>query len=159
MVILTHSKTRKSSLANIAWKTLEKVAAKEQNRDELSDGHSHRVDLEILGTVDGKPVFQKISSVLSVGHAITKSSSVNPQIVELVGYILGKLNQATRERILADIPADFADNDNRLPETDTDRTEEARQFLKALRRCVSVKSRGPVKCEYTVEVADELLVD
>lgn len=154
MVILTHAKSKEASLANIAWKTLEKVAAKEQNRDEFVDGSQHKVNLEILGTVDGKPVFQRIASTLLIGHAQTKSSSVNPQVVELVAYILSKLNHSTRARLLQDIPTSFVENDFHIPEVDEELVVETRDMLKRLRRSVTVDARGPVHCEYEVQVSE-----
>ena len=155
MVILTHSKSKETSLANIAWKTLEKVAAKEQNRDEFVDGTQHKVNLEILGTVNGRPVFQRIASTLLIGHAQTKSSSVNPQVVELVAYILSKLNQSTRDRILNDIPSAFVENEYHIPETDEELVAQSREMLKQLRRSVTVNARGPIHCEYEIEAVEE----
>ncbi|MDB4766367.1 hypothetical protein OAG71_01630 [bacterium] len=156
MVILTHSKSSTASLANIAWKTLEKVAAKEQNRDELEDGSEHIVNLDVLGTVDGKPVFQRIESTLMIGYSQTRSSSINPKVLELLAYILGKLNVATRERIFQDIPDAFIANDQQIPEVDQAIVDQTEAMLKSLRRSVPVNASGPVHCRYDILCRDEM---
>lgn len=140
--------TSVAPLSHVVWAALEKIGHKEMKPKELDQGSSHEVSLQIRGNVDGQPFEQEIHSILSVGYEQTKSSSVNPQVPQLIAFILSKLNRATRNRILADIPAEFAENDNCLPEGSPVMLDEVEQMLKSLRQSKTVKARGPIRCEY-----------
>lgn len=137
-------------LSHVVWAMMEKVGRKQVNPDMIADGSRHRVDLKLEGLVDGQPFRQQVTSVVTIGHEQQKSSSVTPQVPELVAYILSKLNSATRSRILSDIPSEFSENENQLPESDPALVEEARQMLKSLRQNKTVTARGPIRCEYTL---------
>jgi hypothetical protein len=139
-----------SSLSHVVWAALEKIGHKQMQPKELEQGSSHEVSLHIQGNVDGEPFDQKISSILSVGFEQTKSSSVNPQVPQLIALILSKLNRATRNRILSDIPTEFCDNENQLPDISPVLVDEVEHMLKRLRRSKTVQARGPVRCEYTL---------
>lgn len=139
-----------SSLGHVVWAALEKIGHKQMKPEELEQGSSHEVTMSIRGNVDGHPFEQQISSILSIGFEHTKSSSVNPQVPQLIALILSKLNRATRNRILSDIPAEFCENDNQLPETSLVLLDEVEHMLKRLRQSKTVQARGPVRCEYTL---------
>ena len=74
----------------------------------------------------------------------------NPQIPELVAYILGKLNSATRNRILTDVPEDFRENNNQLPDAGPVLLDEAKHMLKKLRQTKTVTARGAIRCEHSL---------
>ncbi len=135
---------------NIAWAALEKVAQKQKCCDRLPEGTQHSVNLRIEGEVDGQPFERQIMSLLSIGHGQTRSSSVNPQVPELIAWILGKLNRATRNRILMDVPEDFAANDNCIPESSEVLVSEVEHMLQRLRKTKTVDARGSVRCEYSL---------
>ena len=137
-------------LRDVVWAALEKICQKQKNVDEITEGARHQVTLHIDGSVDGQSFTQTIESVLSVGHAQTKTSSVNPQIPELIAWILSKLNTATRARILNDIPREFAEN-QKMPESSQNLVSAANDMLKSLRTCKSVEARGPIRCEFRLK--------
>lgn len=137
-------------LGHVVWAALEKIGHKQMKPSELEQGSSHEVSLHIRGNVDGQPFEQQINSILSIGFEQTKASSVNPQLPQLIALILSKLNRATRNRILSDIPTEFCDNENSLPETSPVLVDEVEHMLKRLRRSKTVQARGPVRCEYTL---------
>ncbi len=138
------------SLGHVVWAALEKIGHKQMEPNELEQGSSHEVALHIRGNVDGQPFEQQVNSILSIGFEQEKASSVNPQVPQLIALILSKLNRATRNRILSDIPTEFCDNENSLPETSPVLVDEVEHMLKRLRRSKTVHARGPVRCEYTL---------
>ncbi len=137
-------------LSSVVFAAMEKVGAKQKKPDHLADGASHSVRMLIKGEVDGQLFEQSIVSIVSIGHRQEKSSSVNPQVAELIAYMLSKLNTATRERILADVPSEFRDNGQQLPELSKELVNAAKAMLKQLRETKTVTARGPVRCEYTL---------
>lgn len=136
-------------LSSIVWAALEKIGQKQRQSDLIKDGSSHQVSLRIEGHVDGQPFSQTIESILNVGHQQTRSSSVNPQVPEMIAWILSKLNRATRNRILTDIPEEFKTNGG-MPESNPVLVDDAKQLLKQLRTCKTVTARGAIRCEYTM---------
>ncbi len=142
--------TGMSTLAHVVWAALEKIGHKQMRPKELEQGSCHEVNLEIRGTVDEQPFQQKVHSILSVGYEKQKATSVIPQAPELIAYILGKLNPATRNRILSDLPDEFGANENSLPVANPVLVDEVSKMLKRLRREKQVKARGPIRCEFTL---------
>ncbi len=59
-----------------------------------------------------------IQGILAVGEDTEAASSVTPQPDQLLAFVLGKLNTATREKLLRELPEEFAANGNDMPETD-----------------------------------------
>ena len=137
-------------LRNVVWAALEKIGGKEKQPEELPQGTSHQISLQISGEIDDQPFQQTVNSIVNVGFEQIKSSSVTPQVPELIGYILSKLNRVTRNRILTDIPEEFVANDNQLPATRPVLVEEAKHLLKRLRTSKQVKACGAVRCDYTL---------
>jgi hypothetical protein len=134
---------------HLLWAAMEKIGKKELDSDKIEDGTSHTVSLNITGNIDGEFFNQSIESLVTVGHQQTKTSSVNPQVPELLAWVLSKLNPATQNRILADIPSEFAENGG-MPKSDATLVNEAKQLLKQLRQSKSVTARGPVQCKYVL---------
>ena len=141
---------KSEQLDAVVWAALEKVAHKQKESDSLPEGSKHTVNLEMNGTVDGEPFEKSFSSVLSIGHRQTRSSSVNPQVPQLIAWILGKLNRATRNRVLLDLPDEFLANGKQMPEPSPVLVSEVEHLLKQLRRTKTVEARGSVRCEYSI---------
>ncbi len=142
-------------LRSAVFAALEKIGSKQKEPRELVNGRQHSIRMLITGEIDDQLFEQSVVSILSIGHAQQRSSSVNPQVPELVAYILGKLNTVTRERILADVPVEFRQNENRLPESSPELLERSKAMLKELRQTKKVIARGPVRCEYSLVEAAE----
>jgi len=150
MVKLAKPHASSAIMAHLLWAAIEKIGHKELDSNVLPESTSHSVDLRIDGTIDGRPISRSIQSVVAIGESQTKSSSVNPQVAELVAWILGKLNTATRSRILADLPEEFVELGG-MPEASPALVEEAGAMLKKLRQTKTVTARGPIRCEYAIE--------
>lgn len=136
-------------VAAFAWASLAKAADKETDRDELPAGSVGSVDLTITGTVQGKPFCRHIVGVLSVGHDQTRASTVTPDQPRLVARILSKLNTTTREKILNDLPQEFADHGGRLPDVPEPLVRSVQGMLKRLRAQKSSFARGPLRFLFT----------
>jgi hypothetical protein len=65
-----------------------------------------------------------------------------------LAYILSKLNTSTRNRILNDVPQEFRQNNEQLPEVDAEMLNQAERLLNQLRQSKTVTARGNVRCEY-----------
>jgi len=137
-------------LSHVVWAAMGKVGQKQLKPKMLAEGSRHLVALRVEGEVDGVPFRQKLTSVVTIGHEQEKSSSVTPQVPELVAYILSKLNSATRDRLLNDIPKEFVECGNRLPTPSPVLVDEAKHMLKKLRETKTVVARGAIRCEYTM---------
>jgi len=135
-------------LRDIVWGALERVASKQKNPDDIGEGSRHIVNFDVQGLIDGHLFRQSVDSVVTVGHRQTRASSVTPGVPELLAYVLGKLNHATRQRILNDVPVDFASNDCVLPESDPGIVEQAKALLAALRSSRTVQVRAPFRCQF-----------
>lgn len=135
----------------VAWQALSYVAGKQADRDSLTAGAAHHVRLEISGAIDGQPLEPvAFEGRLTIGHDSTRASSAVPNQGQVLAWILGKLNAATREAILRDLPAEFAAHGGALPEVPCGLVAEAETLLAALRTSKQVTARGPVKCEYAM---------
>ena len=133
---------------SVVWAALEKVGCKEKQLDDLQDGSNHDLALTIEGTVNGNTFRQALSSVVAIGHEQTRISSVTPQVPELIALILSKLNAATQNRLLDDIPEEFEENENQLPECDQELLQRTHEMLRRVRATKMVKARGPIRCNY-----------
>jgi len=150
MVKLTNPKPRcqPSLLRQLIWAAMEKVGKKELDSDQLEQGTSHTVSMHIEGTVDEQPFTEIIESLVTIGHEQQKTSSVNPQVAELIAWILSKLNRATRNRILSNLPKEFEERG--MPESSQVLVDEVNHMLLQLRQTKTVTARGPIRCEYVL---------
>jgi len=130
---MTQPPTAMNVLEAALWAALNKVASKEGDRDELVAGGKHAVDLELSGKVDDQPVHYDVQAVLTVGHDQQKASSVTPDPALLLANVLAKLNHTTREKILRELPEQFAESDGRLPAVGSDLLAATNEMLKQLR--------------------------
>lgn len=128
-----------------------KVADKESARDSLTDGHTYKVEVSIVGSVDGEAVDQRIDAILSVGHETTKSSSSTPNPAQLIGHILSQLNRQTRDKIIRELPAAYEANGCELPAVDGAIADATEAMLSRLRAKKSVVARGAVSAKYKLE--------
>jgi hypothetical protein len=136
--------------ADIVWAMLGKIGSKQADREKLADGGQHSMRLLISGEIDGQIFEQSLVGNLSIGHAQQRATSATPQLPQLLAYILGKLNAATRDRILVDVPHDFRENGQQLPEVDTEMLKQTERLLSQLRQSKTVTARGNLRCEYTL---------
>lgn len=144
----TVSRHQSTMLRHLAWAAMEKIGKKELDPKALSQGTSHTVSLQIAGLIDEQPFTETIESIISVGHEQQKTSSVNPQVAELIAWILSKLNSATRDRILSDLPEEFATHG--MPESSPSFVDDVNHMLLQLRQVKTVTARGPIRCEYAL---------
>lgn len=150
MVKLANTKPRCQSnlLRHLVWAAMEKIGRKELESDLLQEGTSHTVSMHIEGTVDEQPFTEIIESLVTVGYKQQKTSSVNPQVAELIAWILSKLNRATRNRILSDLPQEFEEHG--MPISSKTLVDEVNHMLLRLRQTKTVTARGPIRCEYVL---------
>ena len=135
-------------LEPIIWAALERVSAKQGCRDQLESGDSHEVHVRLEGDVDGEHFAQNVSAVLTVGHEQQKAASATPDQPRLIGAILAKLNATTREKILRELPEEFAASGGELPDVAPELTSSAEGMLRRLRAKKTVTARGAVRCDY-----------
>lgn len=138
---------------DVAWAAIEKIAAKqklaEQPKSGAAEGISSSIQLVLSGAIDGQPFRQSFDSVITIGHGLSKTSSVTPAVPELLAHVLSRLNERTRERILADVVDDFVANGNALPVSDEGLVARCNELLAELRSTRTVIARGPVRVQYT----------
>ena len=160
MVKLVNNKPRCQSalLRHLVWAAMEKIGKKELDSEQLDEGTSHTVSMHIEGTIDEKPFTEIIESLVTIGYQQEKTSSVNPQVAELIAWILSKLNRATRDRILSDLPQEFEEHG--MPSSGKVLVDEVKQMLQQLRQVKTVTARGPIRCEYVrIGLQDEQRCD
>jgi hypothetical protein len=106
-------------LSACVWAAVGKIAEKESRRDDIADGASHDLELLIAARIDGEHVYQRhFRAGLQVGHESRRASNQNPPLGQLIGAILCKLNQATREAVLRDLADEFAAAGGQFAEVD-----------------------------------------
>ena len=150
MVALNTPKTSTSMQHHLLWAAMLKIGQKEFDSKQVQESTTHSIDLQITGKINGRPISESIESVVSIGESQEKSSSVNPQMPQLVAWILSKLNTATRTRILEDLPSEFVEL-GAMPESDEHLVNDTKSLLKQLRQVKTVTARGPIRCQYTVQ--------
>lgn len=138
--------------ANAAiWAGLGKLTEQEAKRDDLPDGFAGRIEYSIAARVDGcaQTYRQGFTVDLTAGHASQRASSSLPKMEKIVGHILSLLNHATREAVLRDLPAVYAENNSDLPDVPADAAEVAEKLLAKLRASKQIQVRGSVsaKCQ------------
>jgi hypothetical protein len=139
-----------SAVAAIAWHALLKTADKEACRDDLEAGSTHIVNLNVAGDIDGQAFDQHITAVLAVGHESTRATSATPSVDRVIASILAKLNEATREAILRDLPEVYAANGCELPEVPAAIAEKTSAMLQRLRAKKQIDVRGSVSVKYSL---------
>jgi hypothetical protein len=125
------------------------VAAKKPAADCRSDLAPGRYDIDAAVSVRG---------VLTVGEDTITASSVTPQPEQLLAHILGKLNAATRDKLLRELPEDFSANGNEMPQGEESLVEAVREMLTKLRRRVTRPRRGSVSGTFDMKVVPALVM-
>ncbi len=134
-------------LAAVLWAATDKVASKGMDRDQLQEDDSHQVRLMITGEIDGQAVHRSMHGTLSVGANQERAVSATPDQPTLVALILSKLNAATRDKVLTELPEQFAKLGT-WPEVSPDLIESAEQMLRNIRSKKTIKVRGNVRFNY-----------
>jgi hypothetical protein len=140
----------RSELAAACWAALECVAKKECRRDALVAGSQYDVALRVSGEIKTKPFAAEAEARLIVNEDGTRVVSQAAPLPQLVGYLLGLLPRAKRDRMLRELPEHFSQADNRLPDVDAALVEAAENLLGRLRAKVQQHVRGSVSTSYTV---------
>ena len=134
-------------LKDVVWAALEKIGGKQKDREAIEPDSTHDVCLTLSGTVNGEPFEQQLSSILQVGSDLRKATSTTPELPTLVAVILSKLNRVTREKLLNEIPDEFRENNQRLPNCNEDFVDQATRMLQRLRAEKQIQVKGPLRCE------------
>ena len=99
-----------------------------------------------------------IQGILAVGEDTEAASSVTPQPDQLLAFVLGKLNKATREKLLRELPEEFVANGNDMPESDDGLVDAVHDMLAKLRRTVVRPRRGSVTGTFDVRMVPALVM-
>ena len=100
-----------------------------------------------------------IVGTVCVGRDTETAATVTPDANELLALVLSKLNFATRQRILRELPADFSSNGNRMPTVDTELIEEASTLCQSLRYKITQRRRGAVTGDLNIYTIRDLDLD
>lgn len=133
------------------WAILAKIASKEWVRGELPGGLACEYHLSVAGVVGGAPVATSAGGILTVGADQQKASSTGPKAEHVLACVLSKLNETTRDKILAELPEHFA-KEGELPDVSALLMERTKQFLARLRNKKQITARGPIGCQYELTV-------
>jgi hypothetical protein len=125
------------------------VAAKKPAADCRADLAPGRYDIDAAVAIRGQ---------LVVGEDSVTASSVTPQADQLLALVLAKLNTATREKLLHELPAEFAANGNEMPATDESLVEAVREMLTKLRRRVTRPRRGSVRGSFDLAAVPSIVL-
>lgn len=151
------STTSPLTIDAVAAAVLAKMAGNEPWRDELAAGSAHTAELTVTGKVDNQPIEPvAIKSILTIGHDSQRASSSGPDTAELVGCILMKLNEATRNSILRELPAIYAEQGCELPVVPREIAAATDAMLKSLRSKKQIDVRGSVSCKYSIEKIEQV---
>jgi len=136
-------------VAAVAWAALGKAASKECRAEVLGEGARHEVLLRIDGRVGRHEFIRSVSGELTVGFATTRAASRAPDTAHLLAVLLSKFNSRVREKLLEELPEQFAELGS-LPEVPEARVAEAQGLLKRLRTKVQQSVRPQVSFAYRV---------
>jgi hypothetical protein len=135
------------ALSAAVWEAVGRVAEKENRRDDIPDGFSGRVELSLAAKIQGQIYRQQFTADLTVGYGSQAATSSLPNVGAIVGHILARLNAATREAILRELPAAYAAAGGKL-EVTAEIEAAAEGLLSKLRATKQIAKRGPVSCKY-----------
>jgi hypothetical protein len=135
--------------AAAVYAALAAVAKKELLREALPGGAAHKIELSLWARIDDRPEFKReFTAVLNVGFDSMRGASEACDPKHLLAYVLSKLNPATRQKLLNELPATFVKNDNQLPEVADALLEASGQLLAKLRTQKSSIVKGSVSVKY-----------
>lgn len=140
-----------SELLNfVLWTTLERIAPKQARRELLEGGESYEFVLRIDGTIRQKPVRQRVEGRLLVNHDQERCASQAPPTPHLVAVFLAMLPKKKQREALANLPAEFTANENRLPDVPAELHEAAEKLLEQLRAKKVQTVKSAVSAAYEV---------
>jgi len=127
-----------------------KWADQNGNRDDIPDGYANQnIEVCVAARIEGQRFVNMFNSRISVGHVSTRASSSLPNMNKIIGAILKKLNAATRESVMREVVAEFAENNFDLPEVSGEIATDTENMLKQLRASKPQTVRGSVSVQNT----------
>lgn len=136
------------ALSAAVWEAIGKISEKESRRDDIPDGFSGHIELSIAAKIQNQIYRQQFEADLTVGFAQETAASHTPGgDKRLLAFVLGKLNAATREAILRDIPDDYAAS-KELPAVDDGIMTAVDGMLSKLRANAKQQKRGAVSVKH-----------
>lgn len=99
-----------------------------------------------------------LEGILTVGEDTVAATSATPQSDMLLAFILAKLNSATREKLLRELPEDFATGGYEMPQADESLVDAVRDMLANLRRTVTRPRRGSVSGQLDLKLIPHLVM-
>jgi hypothetical protein len=138
--------TLPSTLSPVHWAALNVAARKPvaNTRDDLSPGE-HDIDCVV-----------RVCGTLTVGHDTETAATVTPSADMLLGLVLAKLNGPTRDKIIRELPRDFAAAGADYPAVPAEVVEQAEALTFSLRRKVTQKRRGAVSGRLEASIVPSL---
>ena len=136
---------------NVLWGALAKVAEKQHDRDGLADGAAHKLEVEITGKIDGRPVSAGFHGQLTVGYPSDRAPSVTPHVDSILALALSKLTASERVAFLGRLPELFGGDE--LPKIDESLVGEVKAAFKRLRDRKTSTIRGTVRCDHQMNEA------
>ena len=128
------------ALKQLCGKTTNKAA-----RDLLMDGTAYEVEVAIDAKVNGTPLpRQVIGGTLQVNHDEKTTSNENPNPAHVLALALSLMPKTKRRSLLDELPKQFSELGQTLPEVDDDLLHEAEGLLKRLRARKEKTRRGGV---------------
>lgn len=133
----------KVELGNAVLLGLSKFADKFADRDELVDGQAYKLVADVSGSINDVPFSLPVEATLTVGHESVRASSTTPKTNCVIAAILGKLNAATRAKVVQDVLDEYRETQNVT--ADPHMVELVDAFLAGLRQIKQESVRGAVK--------------
>jgi len=129
----------------ICLEAVSKSLEKASRRDDIADGTNCVVDLMIAARINNGPVWRHTATCdFSVGHTSERASSTISGMNKLLAYVMGKLNEATREAILRDLVGEYQTAGCEFPDSPKEIESATENMLKQIRACKKQVVRGTV---------------
>lgn len=129
------------------WKYVGKLAEDSFERNQMAAGAKHFVELRVDARVDGKPFRHESKGTVVVGKDFEKATSVGATAVQVLAYLLAKVNAAQRNATLAELAEVYERNQCQLPVSEDDLAL-AELCMEKLRRKHTTTQKGAVKVSY-----------
>jgi hypothetical protein len=132
----------------ICWAALRGAANKETRRDCLPDGKGFDVVLRVAGELKTKPFACEIEARVAIGKDQQRCCSEAAPQAHLLAYVFSLMPKTRRDALLLELPEQFAEADERLPDVPAALVEAAENLLDRLRAKRQETTRGPVSVSY-----------
>lgn len=132
------------------WAALAYVAKKELHREALDERSDTPFSVKVHGVVgDSDERWEEtIRGSVLTGAPSERASSRAPDATQLIAYVLSKLNEATRRKVLLELPQDFKVAGGALPEVDSRLVKATDIMLAALRTKTRQTVQAPLSVDY-----------